>query len=77
MNEIYINVMINDFGNGRVRCAMTQQVNDGKLDVQHIDKAKAQRLMWELVLAGGKREVYVNQFDRNIVTSQAWIFLPN
>lgn len=77
MNEIYINVQIVDYGNGNIRCTLSQAVDDEPLDTKIISLDKARKLMWELVLAGGVREVNINRFDRDIVTRGAYIFLPN
>lgn len=76
-NEIYMNVSITDFGNGKVRCIFSESINDEPIKLSYIDINKARKLMWELVLAGGKRSVNINALDRNIVTSGAYIFLPN
>ena len=76
-NEIYMKVTITDFGNGNIRCVFSESINDEPIKLNYIDINKARKLMWELVLAGGKRSVSVNAFDRDIVTSGAYIFLPN
>lgn len=76
-NEIYMSVSITDFGNGRVKCIFSESINDEPIRMRYIDFNKARKLMWELVLAGGKRSVRVNPLDRDIVTSNAYIFLPN
>ena len=76
-NEIYMNVSITDFGNGKVRCVFTESINDEPLKLTYIDINKARKRMWELVLAGGRRSVDVNMYDRRITTSGAYIFLPN
>ena len=76
-NEIYMNVSITDFGNGEIRCLFTESINDEPIKLTHIDINKARKLMWELVLAGGKRSVSVNSLNRDIITSSAYIFLPN
>lgn len=77
MNEIYISVRITEYGNGHVTCTLTQSVNDEPLETQYISLDKARKLIWELVLAGGEREVHINRLDRDIVTRTAYIFLPN
>lgn len=77
MKEIYISVRITEYGTGDMTCTLTQQVNDEPLESQCISLDKARKLMWELVLAGGQREVYINRLDRDIVTRSAYIFLPN
>lgn len=77
MNEIYINISIIEYGNGRMDCLYTEQVNDEPMTIKPIDLDRARRLMWELVLAGGKRTVRVNRLDRSIVSRDAYIFLPN
>lgn len=76
-NEIYMSVSITNFGNGRIECIFSESINDEPIRLKHIDFNKARKLMWELVLAGGKRSVRVNPLDRDIVTSNAYIFLPN
>ena len=75
--EIYINVSILDYGNGTVDCSLVQQVDDGELESIDISRERACKLMWELKLAGGRRTVRVNQFDRHIVSCDTYIFLPN
>lgn len=75
-NNIYIAVRIIDYGNGFVRCSMSQSVNDEPLKTVQLTKAHAQKLQWELVLAGGKRTVTVNSHDRTIVSADTYIFLP-
>ena len=75
--EIYISVRITEYGNGKSTCAITQSVDDGPLESEYITMEKACKLIWELVLAGGKREVSINRLDRDIVTRSAYIFLPN
>ena len=77
MNEIYINIRITEYGNGNASCFLVQSVDDGPLEITPITIDKARKLMWELVLAGGKREVSINRLDRDIVTRTAYIFLPN
>lgn len=75
-NNIYIAVRITDYGNGSVHCSMSQSVNDEPLNIVKLTKAHAQKLQWELVLAGGKRTVTVNSLDRSIVSADTYIFLP-
>lgn len=75
--EIYINVSILDYGNGIVDCHMAQQVDDGELEITKLDLNHARKLMWEVVLAGGRRDVRINSLDRNIVCRDAYIFLPS
>lgn len=77
MNEIYISVRITEYGNGNTTCTLTQSVDNEPLESQYISLDKARKLIWELVLAGGKREVSINRLDRDIVTRTAYIFLPN
>ena len=75
--EIYISVRITEYGNGKSTCTITQSVDDEPLKTQYISMEKARKLMWELVLAGGTRDVSINRLDRDIVTRSAYIFLPN
>ena len=75
--EIYISVRITEYGNGKMTCILSQSVDDNPLECTPIDLDKARKLMWELVLAGGKREVSINRLDRDIITRGAYIFLPS
>ena len=75
--EIYINVSITEYGNGEIACFLTQQVDDGELEMTKLDLNRARKLMWELVLAGGRRLVRTNTLDRDIVRRDAYIFLAN
>jgi len=77
MNEIYINISIIEYNNGKIDCMYTEQVNDEPMTIKPIDLDRARRLMWELVLAGGKKTVEINRYDRNIVRRDAYIILPN
>lgn len=74
-NEIYMNVSITYFGN-RVECRYCEAIGDEPLHIKTIELNKARRLIWELVLAGGQREVCINSRDRSIVRVDAGIFLP-
>lgn len=76
-NEIYMNVSITDYGNGDIICKFSESINDEELRTKDITLDKARRLMWELKLAGGRKEVVINRYDRDIVTRSAYIFLPN
>ena len=75
--EIYIDVSITEYGNGKIDCVYAEQIDDEKMTINFIDLDKARRMIWELVLAGGVRKVHVNQFDRHIISSEAYIFLAN
>ena len=75
--EIYISVDITEYGNGNIDCFLNQQVDDGELEMTRIDINRARKLMWELVLAGGRKSVRVNSLDRDIVCREAYIFLPS
>ena len=75
--EIYISIRITEYGNGHVTCTLTQSADGEPLETQNISLNKARKLIWELVLAGGKHEVSINRLDRDIVTRSAYIFLPN
>ena len=71
-----MNVSITYFGNGTVEGRYYESIGDNEIESKEIPLDTAKRLIWELVLAGGVRSVNINRFDRNIVTSQAYIFLP-
>ena len=77
MKEIYMNVSIVEFGNNEVECTFTQQIDDEPLEWESIPLEKALRMQWELVLAGGVRNVRVSRLDRHIVYRDIYIFLPN
>jgi len=76
-NQIYMNVYVTSYGNGHKTCRFVQSIDDGELEGKDISELDALRIIWELVLAGGRREVSVNMYDRDIVTVGAHIFLPN
>lgn len=75
--EIYIDISITEYGNGKIDCVYAEQIDDDPMTLTHIDLDKARKMIWELVLAGGVRKVHVNQFDRDIVSREAYIFLAN
>ena len=74
--ELWIDISITDFGNGTIEGCYCECIGDGEIEMKTIPLDKAKRLIWELVLAGGVRHVRINQFDRHIVTAEAYIFLP-
>ena len=74
--EIYISVDITEYNFG-TDCFLTQQVDDGELEMTRVDLDRARKLMWELKLAGGTKQVRINAFDRHIVTREVYIFLPS
>lgn len=75
--EIYIAVDITEYGNGSMNCYLTQQVDDGELEMTKLELDHARKLMWELVLAGGKKQVRINTLNRDIVSREVYIFLPS
>ena len=77
MNEIYMNVSITYYGDNYISCFFSESINDEPLRITEIELDKARKLMWELVLAGGRKTVRVNSLDRSIVRQDAYIFLPN
>ena len=74
--EIYVCATIIDFGNGDKDCRLVQQVGDEPMEVTQLDELHTNKLMWELVKAGGCRDYSVNWLNRSIVTHSAYIFLP-
>lgn len=74
--ELWMNVSIVDFGNGKIEGRYYESVGDNEIETKELPLDKAKRLMWELVLAGGVRSVHVSRYDRRMVTSEAYIFLP-
>lgn len=75
-NNIYINVAITYFRSREPWARLVQQVGDGALETTKLPVEKAQKLMWELKLAGGKMEVNSNWFDSGICSRTCHIFLP-
>jgi len=77
MNKnIYISVDITDYGNGFINCVLLQSIDDGELERTQLDENHANKLMWELVKAGGKRSYRSNYLDPTIVYHGAYLFLP-
>ena len=74
--EIYISVSITNYGNGNINCTMAQGIDAEPLEITKLDKDHANKLIWELKLAGGKRTVRVNSLDPSIYTVDAYLFLP-
>lgn len=74
--ELWMNVSIVDFGNGNIEGRYYECVGDNEIETKELPLDKAKRLMWELVLAGGVRSVRVSRYDRHMITSEAYIFLP-
>ena len=60
-----------------MNCYLTQQVDDGELEMTKLDLDHARKLMWELVLAGGRKQVRINTLNRDIVSREVYIFLPS
>lgn len=77
MNEIYMNVSITYYGDNYISCLFSESIGDEPLRITKIELDKARKLMWELVLAGGRKTVSINSLDRDIVRQDAYIFLPN
>ena len=75
-NEIWVNVSITDYGNGTIDCRYCERIGDAPIESKGININDARRMMWELVLAGGQRNYRTNLFDRSIIYSEAYIFLP-
>ena len=76
-NDIYISVTILDFGNGDYHATLNQAIGDNPVEVTKLDINHAKRLMWELVLAGGKREYKSNMYDHSLTNTHTYLFLPN
>ena len=77
MNKIYIEISVTNYGNGDIVCTMSQRVNNGPLETTKLDEDHANKLIWELVKAGGARSYRTNWLDRSIVYHGAYLFLPN
>ena len=74
MKEVYINVTINYCGTYK-SARLVQSIDDGPLYIKQIPLEKAKKLIWELKLAGGEREVYVSPKNRNTCIVSGYIFL--
>ena len=72
-----MSISIVEYGIGEPECVFVQQVDDEEMEVHKLAKDKALKLMWELVLAGAKKTVQINQFDRHINRREAYIFLDH
>ncbi len=57
MKELWISVNIIDHTDGSHSCWMSQAVDDDPLQITDLTYDKARKLMWELKLAGGEKEV--------------------
>ena len=76
-NQIYIYVYTTTYGKGyRKISRLVQDDGEGKLVSKDIEEQKALKLMWEVVLAGGTREVEINYRNPHIVTVGAYLLLP-
>lgn len=75
-NQIYVYAYITTYSSNRKTCRLVQDYGDGKLVSEDIDELKAKKLIWEIVLAGGTREMDINYLNHRIVTIGAYIFLP-
>lgn len=74
MNSIYMKVDITTYENGDTACTFHEIVDHGDCEITDISLSKAQKLMWELVKAGGERKLDVNRYNRHItmVTTTYW-----
>jgi len=57
MKDLCITVNIIRHSDGSTTCWLGQQVNDGKVEITNLELDKANKLMWELKLAGGEKDV--------------------
>ena len=57
MKELWISVNIVDHTDGSHSCWMGQAVDDEPLEITDLTYDKARKLMWELKLAGGDKEM--------------------
>lgn len=74
MNSIYMKVDITTYEDGTADCFFHEIIDHNPCQITSIPLQKAQRLMWELVKAGGKRELDVNRYNHHIsmVTTTYW-----
>ena len=75
-DEIWMNISITYYGNGTIDCRYYECIGNAPVEMKKISLDDARRMMWELVLAGGKRSYRTNYLDRSIVSSEVYIFLP-
>lgn len=57
MKELWMSVHIINHSNGDYSCWMGQRVDDGEMQITNLSYEKACKLMWELKLAGGDKEM--------------------
>jgi len=72
---LYMTAAVTNYGNGEKFCRFSESIGDGEIKTRRVTELEALRMMWELKLAGGTREVTINQFDRDIFTVCTYIFL--
>lgn len=72
MKHIYMSVVITRYSYKGLApdCDLFQKVDDEEMTHTKLDYDTARRMMWELVLAGGEREVSVNHLKPCISTTQ-------
>lgn len=72
MKHIYMSIVITRYSYKGLApdCTLFQKVDDEEMTYTKLDYDTARRMMWELVLAGGDREVSVNPYKSCISTTQ-------
>lgn len=76
MKHIYMNVSITRYSYKGLApdCTLFQKVDDEEMTSTKLDYDTARRMMWELVLAGGEREVSTNYLNPGISTTQVTLW---
>jgi len=76
MKELYIAIDITYYGKAdRYDCYLSQSVDDEGLTMEKLPLNKALKLMWELKLAGGTKEVRINRLNPSIVTRYTSLYV--
>lgn len=72
MKHIYMSIVITRYSYKGLApdCTLFQKVDEEEMTYTKLDYDTARRMMWELVLAGGEREVSVNPYKPCISTTQ-------
>ena len=76
-NEIYVCVSVTeDVTTGSYWARMSTRLPGGELEIVPLPRARAKKLLWELKLAGGEKRQNIIQYNRNLVDTSTFIFIP-
>ena len=64
MNKLFVNLTIVNYSdNGYLRCELRTIIDGGDVITYKLEPSAAMELMWELKRLGGKKQMYVNQYN--------------